>query len=212
MKSHLMLLLMLLSTSHLLAQKDWVLKKDKENIQIYVKKVDGYAMKVYKGVTEMETSVSTLLAVLMDVPGFVEWAPKTKEARLLDQKGENQLVYYLLTDAPWPVNDRDGIYTLTAQKDMETGGVIVKTGSSPDYIPEKKGVVRIRHSEGFWKLIPLGSGKVQVIYQNHSEPGGNIPAWLANSSVVDVPFTALSNIKERVRLSKYQNQQFNFLR
>lgn len=212
MKSCLFLLFAVFSLQSVNAQNEWVLKKDKENIQIYVKKVDGYNMKAFKGVTEMETTVSSLLAVIMDIPDFANWAPNTKQAKILEQKGETQLVYYILTGAPWPVNDRDGIYTFKAQKDTKSGGVIIQTGCSPSFVPEKKGIVRIKYSKGSWQLIPLENGHVKVIYENHSEPGGNIPAWLTNSSVVDVPFSALKNIKEQVKRSKYQNKQFEFLR
>lgn len=212
MKNALILLLCLLWSYGSGAQEDWVLKKDKENIQIYVKKIEGYNMKAFRGETEIETTLSNLIALLLDIPGYANWAPNTKKVEVLEKKGEANLIYYMLTGAPWPVNDRDGIYTLQVQKDEKTGGILITTGCLKDYIPEKKSIVRIKHSKGYWKLIPLGDKKVKVIYQNHAEPGGNIPGWLSNSSVVDVPFAALKNIRELVNLSKYQNKHFEFLR
>ena len=169
-------------------------------------------MKACKGVTELETSVSSVLAVLLDVSNFDEWMPKTKEVKVLEKNGEAEVTYYVLTEAPWPVNDRDGVYTFRALKDTQTGGVLIKTGCNPDYIPDQPGVVRIKYSEGSWKLIPLANNRVKVVYQNHSEPGGNIPAWLASSSAVDVPFATLKNIRQQVRLPRYQNRHFEFLR
>lgn len=212
MKNALILLICILSFSTSHAQEEWVLKKDKENIQVYVKKVEGFNMKAYKGVTELETSLNSLVALLMDVPGFMNWMPKAKEVKVLKKKGEAEIIYYVLTEAPWPVNDRDGIYTFKAQRDLETGGVLIQTGCHPEDIPERAGVVRIKYSKGFWKLIPLNNGRIRVIYQNHSEPGGNIPAWLTNSSVVEVPFSTLQKIKEQIQQKKYQNKQFDFLR
>ena len=49
--------------------------------------------------------------------------------------------------------------------------------------------------EGFWSLTPR-EGEIEVIYEVHSEPGGSVPAWLANSFVVDAPFNTLQGLRQ----------------
>ncbi|MGH8352275.1 MAG: START domain-containing protein, partial [Pseudomonas sp.] len=51
--------------------------------------------------------------------------------------------------------------------------------------------------EGLWKLVPMGGGEVEVTYQVHSEPGGSVPSWLANSFVVDAPYNTLAALRAR---------------
>ncbi|MNO08734.1 hypothetical protein D3C81_2315520 [compost metagenome] len=51
--------------------------------------------------------------------------------------------------------------------------------------------------DGLWKLVPKGAGEVEVTYQVHTEPGGSVPSWLANSFVVDAPFNTLKAMRER---------------
>ena len=51
--------------------------------------------------------------------------------------------------------------------------------------------------DGFWKLVPKGDNLTEVTYQVHTEPGGSVPALIANKFVVDAPFKTLQGLKER---------------
>ena len=67
----------------------------------------------------------------------------------------------------------------------------------PTYIPEEKGFVRVKEVKGFWKFVPKGADQIEVTYQVHTEPGGSVPAMVANKFVVDAPFNTLKALKER---------------
>jgi hypothetical protein len=41
----------------------------------------------------------------------------------------------------------------------------------------------------------LSEGQTQVTFEQHANSGGNIPAWLANSAVTDVPYNSLNNFR-----------------
>jgi hypothetical protein len=69
----------------------------------------------------------------------------------------------------------------------------------PDYVPEKENIVRIRSGKGFWELEENEKNEVRVIYQFHGEPGGDIPAWIANSFVISHPYKTLVNLKKRLK-------------
>ncbi len=57
--------------------------------------------------------------------------------------------------------------------------------------------MRVTQVDGFWKFTPKGAGQIEVTYQVHTEPGGDVPSWLANKFVVDAPFNTLKALKER---------------
>lgn len=65
----------------------------------------------------------------------------------------------------------------------------------PDYIPEKKEIVRMKKAEGSILLHPSGD-KTEVIYIFHSEPGDNLSSWLANNSIANLPFETLSGLRK----------------
>ena len=77
------------------------------------------------------------------------------------------------------------------------GSVTRVLEGGPAYLPEAAGYVRVAEVSGFWKLEPKGVGEVEVTYQLHTEPGGSVPSWLANSFVVDAPFNTLKAMRER---------------
>ena len=75
------------------------------------------------------------------------------------------------------------------------GSLTRKLDGQPQYLPLDKDHTRVASLQGFWRFVPQGDGKVEVTYQVHTEPGGSVPSWLANSFVVDAPFNTLSGLR-----------------
>lgn len=71
--------------------------------------------------------------------------------------------------------------------------------SLPGYIAENKDFLRIRKSSGFWELEEDDNKNVKVIYQFQGEPGGEIPAWPANSFIVRQTFETHKKLKNKLR-------------
>jgi hypothetical protein len=67
-----------------------------------------------------------------------------------------------------------------------------------DYIPEKKGVVRLPEGRGLWVFTPLENGKTEVYHRFGGDPGGNIPAWIVNMFLVDGPHKTILGLQEKV--------------
>ena len=200
-----------LTFSILSAQDNWELQKDKDNIKVYTRKVEGYDIKASKAIAIMETTIPRLVAVLMDASNYHKVIASSKSSKLLKIVSESERIYYVSTDAPWPVTDRDGIYSLKFSQDISTKIVTITFTGLPDFIPEKEGYVRVHDSKGLWTFSPLSNGKVEVTYEYVADPGGSIPAWLANTSAVNIPFDTMQNLKERAALPQYEGQNFSFL-
>lgn len=89
---------------------------------------------------------------------------------------------------------RDLILQVTTTRDAD-GSVTRALHGVADYLPLQQGFVRVSKVEGFWNLTPR-EDEIEVVYQVHSEPGGSVPAWLANSFVVDAPFNTLQGLRQ----------------
>jgi hypothetical protein len=61
-------------------------------------------------------------------------------------------------------------------------------------VPPVKGYVRGEFN-GHWKFTKVDDYIVEVEYQGLTNPGGNVPASLANLVVVDVPYKTMINIR-----------------
>ena len=114
--------------------------------------------------------------------------------------------HYLLLKAPWPVSDRDGVFHLTYTFDAHGQPAVVRAEMAPDAYPRQKGIVRLTEGVGIWNFNRTGDDRTELTYYYHGEPGGSIPAWLANSVVVDNPLRMLENFHALVELERYSRK------
>jgi hypothetical protein len=75
------------------------------------------------------------------------------------------------------------------------GEIKIALKGIPDYLPEKKGIVRMKKVEGYILLKPTGNN-TEIVYVFHSEPGDNVSTWLANNSIAELPFKTLSGLQK----------------
>ncbi len=182
-----------LLASGLAHAEDWKLAKDENGIKIYLSEVQGSKYKAYRGVTTINADVATLRALQEDVKGSCQWIHACAEQSLLKHEGMQSWVYTRF-DMPWPVEARDSILHVVSEQGAD-GSLTRKLDGQPQYLPLDKDHTRVASLQGFWRFVPQGDGKVEVTYQVHTEPGGSVPSWLANSFVVDAPFNTLSGLR-----------------
>jgi hypothetical protein len=181
-------------------ESEWNLKKEKDGIKIYTRSLEGSTFDEFKGITTIEkSSLSEVLEIILDVKKYESLFPDCMNPKVLKQDGKYFDIHHIQVKAPWPVKNRDAVYEQKAVLDKNGKHAVVNLKPLPDYIAEDKDFVRIRDGSGFWELDEDDSNNVKVIYQFHGEPGGEIPAWVANSFVVSQPFETLKNLKNRLK-------------
>ncbi len=174
--------------------EDWKVAKEGDGIKVSLSEVSGSNYKAYQGVTTIKAPLAKVRALQEDVAGACAWIHECKSQKLLKHEGDQSWTYTQF-NTPWPVTPRDSILKVTTE-DAVDGSVVRKLEGLPSYLPEEKGFVRVAQVEGFWKFEPKGDG-TEVTYQVHTEPGGSVPSWLANSFVVEAPFNTLKALKEK---------------
>lgn len=179
------------------AQEGWQLERDRQGIQVYTRKTKTSNMKDSRAIAIVNSNTREVLNLLMDFENHWKWMDRIKLSRTLKKISENEFYVYYEALAPWPVSNRDVVtrYKIILSPD---GKVTLESRAEPDYIPKKEGIVRIPVAVSSWEIIPLADNKVQVIFTNHSDPGGSIPDWLANITATDNPFNTLLKLKEQV--------------
>ena len=65
-------------------------------------------------------------------------------------------------------------------------------------------LIKIKHSHGYYILEPLQNNMTRVIWVQHTNPGGDIPSWLINLMIQEMPYKTLLALKEKVFEDKYQ--------
>lgn len=183
-----------------LSQTSWEIDKDKDGIVVYTKVEKDSDFKSFKAVMLVDASTSEIIRLLKNADSYTQWYGYTKTSKVLKREKDDQY-NYVETIFPWPYRNRDMVYKMSINTSNPEAAVISLKGI-PDYIPEKKGIVRMKKAEGYILLEPQDDN-TEVTYVFHSEPGDNVPVWLANSSIAELPFKTLRGLR---KILKEQNK------
>ena len=183
----------------------WRLNKEEKCIEFYLRNTKNSAVMSFKATMTVKSRLSSVLAVIGDVSSFPRWLYLCRSAVTLSSSDETRLINYIVLDMPWPLLDRDSLIVASPSQNKSTRRIEIKMHAEPKYVLKVSGRVRIETMYGRWSLTPVGSGEVNIIYEMTADPGGNIPKWLVNSMIADLPFYTLLNLREVIKEDKYAN-------
>lgn len=182
----------------------WKLIKYSSGIKVYTREAADSDIDEFMGTAIIRADLSVIEAVIGDIPAQTKWMHNCIESRLIKMKSENVRIIYNVTDAPWPVNDRDAVVRTEVNRDPQKGQSIISIRSiNYPGISVKNGRFRMPKLTGNWRFYYLGPGRTKCVYRIRANPGGSIPVWLANRTARDVPYETLSGLKRMVQKQKY---------
>ena len=190
---------------------NWKLAKEKNGVTVFTRDSDKTKIKEFRAVTYIDTDLSSLVAVFLDIPAMEEWVRDCKSSQLIAENSDGELLYYLEVKAPFPFDNRDLVQHLAVHQDPASQEVTIELQNRPNSVPRKDNIVRMQVADGFWKFKPLGNGKIHLRFQYQNDPGGGIPAWLVNSFIVDNPLATISRLKEQVNKPRYRDAMINWI-
>ena len=180
-------------------QYKWKLSKDKDGIKIYVSENPRSKFKSIKVECTFPGTFDKLIAVLTDVSHLKDWVYNTKTSYLIKKITPYDLYYYTETSIPWPMSNRDAVVHLKIIKDTSQSFVKVSSTSENRLVPEKEGKVRIVYSLVNWYVTMPTTKTISIIYTFEADPGGSLPAWLANSFADKAPYESFKKLSEMLK-------------
>lgn len=189
------------------ASDDWRLEKDKENIKVYIRNTPNSAVKSFMGKMRVKTNLTALVSILNDTPNYPRWLFNTQTAKTISRTSDEISTNYVVTNMPWPVADRDAVIVSNRTQNPANKRVEIILSAVPLKIPKVKGKVRIENLKGRWLFTPVNNNQVDIEYEMSIDPGGNIPKWVVNAMVVDLPFNTLKNMRKLSKEGKYLNSK-----
>ena len=193
----LVLFLALISTAW--AQADWKLTKNKDGIKVYQKDMKNSNFKAIKVECTLQGTYDKLIGILGDVSRHKEWVYNNKSASILKKNSPFDFYYYTETTLPWPMANRDAIMHLTMRRDSANRHLKISSIAAPDYIAEKEGKVRVKQSTINWLVTMPTTSTVSIIYTFEANPGGNVPAWMANNFADKGPFESFKKLADLLK-------------
>jgi hypothetical protein len=161
-------------------EKAWRLSRTEGAITVSVRDRAGTGLRESKATGVLNAAAADLHAVLLDAERFEEFMPYTIEARVVGRVEGGVLAYQRLRLPV--VADRD--YVVSWQDDSHTvdGATVygMRWRTAAGGPPPVDGVVRVKLTEGRWRLEPLPDGRTRATYQMFADIGGDLPVWLVN--------------------------------
>lgn len=179
------------------AAEGWELDRDRDDVRVYLKKIPGSKYKAYRGVTEMEATLGSVVSIFMDIERMPNWMHELEQASVLKQKDAANRYLYMVNRAPFPIKDRDFIVGYNFKQNPKDLKVKISIENAP-HLHQKTKYTHMKIVEGYYSVEPLESGRVRVMYECHLDPGGRVPSWAANIVISDTPFYTLKNLREQV--------------
>jgi len=180
------------------AQYNWNLEKQKDGISVYLSDVAGSSFKAVKVECTFPGNYAKLIALLTNVSQFSKWIYNNRTSSLLKQNAPLDFIYYSETHLPWPLSNRDAIIHMQIKTDSLPKFLTITGKGEPDLLPPIVSRVRVPHYKAYWKVTMPTANSIQISYLLEIDPGGAIPAWIANSFADKGPFETFSNIAEQM--------------
>jgi hypothetical protein len=180
-------------------QYHWKLSKEKDGIRIYQSSVPRSNYKSIKVECTLEGNYDKLMAVLNNVSHQKDWVFHNKTSYIINRVSPYEFWYYVETSLPWPMSNRDAVVHLKMDKDSLNRFLKITAVSASNYLPEKSGKVRVPKSAVSWYVTMPTTKRISIIYIFEAEPGGNLPAWVANMFADKGPYESFKKLSEILR-------------
>ena len=192
---------------NILFSQEWNLEFEKNGIKVYTRKLDWSKIKEFKGETIINTNLGSIVSVFDDVNNYTKWVYNCVEAYRLKKESDFKGYIYTAIKTPWPVTNRDVVYQYSVSQNKTTKEVSFNVLAVKGMIPDK-GNVRMTYMKSSYLLTPLDKNKVKVVFQNHSDPAGDVPESIINMFIKDTPYYTLLNLKRMIESPSFK-KQFN---
>lgn len=177
----------------------WTLVTQREGVRVYMAHDDGARIKTFRGEARIALGdFSALSAQLDDYAFMASWLHMVSGITEISRDAPLQRRLHVSTRLPWPVDNRDITLDMVVSQDPRSYAVNVLFNESRVRLPVRDGYVRMPFMKGCIRFHPLAPPEMAVTYQVTVDPGGHVPAWLANLLLRDIPYFSLRRLARLV--------------
>lgn len=108
----------------------WKLVKEDDKINVYNRFCKISNENEVRVSTIIKSSLSDLVYVLQDVNYYTDWVYLCSEAKTIKKISPTEQIYYIITDFPWPIMNRDAVVHGKTSQDPVTKVVSITSTSS----------------------------------------------------------------------------------
>lgn len=188
------------------AAEDWQLARASKGITVWTRAVPGFPIHAFKATTTIKSTLGGLVSLILDTEHASEWVYRTRRVDVLRRDDERgKFVVRIITDFPWPLQDRDVIVEGLIHQGEDGAVTIVSRTVLQESYAEDPDYMRMPDFEGLWTFRPVGNGLIEVSMEGRADPGGHIPASVINLIVHETPYQTLRALRRMMATEHYKN-------
>ena len=173
-----LVLVALLAAGIVAADDGWQRMDEERGIVVDARDVAGSGLHEVRATAHADAPPAAVLAVLWAQEEYPKFLAHVTTVRILEAQDNERLLYEQLA-VPF-AKDRDVVLRVRRRVDATTGVVeITSTAVTDTGPPPTSRFVRVRVSDGHWRLVPAGGG-TDVTYTNRTDAAGFLPDWIVN--------------------------------
>lgn len=169
-------------TRDALLQERWREVSDADQIRVYNRKSDRSSFYEVMARSRIAAAPQTVFQVVTDFAHYSEFMPYTVVCRV-ERATAGEFWVYQRLDFPLVSNRHFVVKVVLHPCDGIAGfhGTVWHQDNDFALPPDETGAIQPRVNSGSWELWPVeNGGETEAIYYLHSDPGGALPAFLAN--------------------------------
>lgn len=192
---------LLISVPCIAQSADCDLKKEKDGIKVYTCKSDTSKFRSLRAEFVIENkSIEELKVFMFTVSYYLKWQYDAIEASMLKRESVDEMIYRVVIDAPWPVDNREMIVQFSASiHDADHANFYINTIASD--FPKNEDLVRIPYSQAQWDIVRKNNS-LHVTYSLNIDPGGSVPAFLINMAMAEGPYKSFKSLKHLIEAKR----------
>jgi len=171
---------------------DWVLKKNKNQIKVYLRNLD-YNSQQYRAETIVEADINSVSSHILDFNNSFKWMYKLKSSEILSKESDSLFYVYFIVKMNWPLKNRDLVSDVIVSKTENE--IIIELNSVPGHMEINPNFERIKDTKSVWKLEYLTKNKTKVSLQSYAVIEG-IPTFISDFFILESPLYSLNNLKD----------------
>jgi hypothetical protein len=184
------------SVSFSLAQP-WQFFREKDGIRLYLRQETNKNFRSFRGETRFRGNYEKACSLVGNPANLDWWGNDIRNIRVLHFEKDKLIRYYFVYDVPWPFTDRDLVAEVKLSENSRINKKTVSARQLPGAVPLNKNFVRVDDFWQQWTIQLLENGEISVILEGYIDPAGEVPAWLYNMVIVDIPMRLLREIRHR---------------
>lgn len=176
----------------------WTFVKEKENVKIYTRVVEGSGLKACRGVADINASALEVYTLVEDLNHTEWWDENLHIAKMFFYEKNKRARFYLKYELPYPLVNRDLVADVTVTADFKNN--VFKLVSQPvaGVVPVTKNFVRITDYSQVWTIYALSDHVARIEMECLLDPAGVVPDWLINLVMVNSPSSSINNIRKQL--------------